>query len=251
MPVASTDLVLYAAANMPDDDVSTVGGAIDLLRFIDFTQIAANDTIEAVSDNAGDTQNLTIEGRNAAGQIVSETKQMTGVTPISFGTLGTVERVLKAELASNSVGIITVRRATGPVTIRTIPAVKRGFMALFRKTASSPGGSSDYYMKAFWKNEHGTLALTTAQVKQNADPDSRITHTLATNKDDSVSTANRITVPGAGDIEPDTFADIDVNVPSGDLDAGEAIGVWFELTLPMDDAPHNTTYTSELAGNSV
>jgi hypothetical protein len=92
MPIATTDLVQFASANMPDIDTGTSGGAIDTLRRSDFTQIAANDTIQALSSSAGDTMNLTVEGRNAAGQVVTETKALTGTTAITFSTLATVER---------------------------------------------------------------------------------------------------------------------------------------------------------------
>ena len=32
MAIAATDLKFYAAANMPEDDTGTVGGAVDALR---------------------------------------------------------------------------------------------------------------------------------------------------------------------------------------------------------------------------
>jgi hypothetical protein len=172
MSIVASELVAYASANMPDVDTGTNGGAIDTTRRIDFVQIAANDTIQAVSTSASDTQNLTITARNAAGAIVTETKAMTGTTAITFSTMGTVERVLQAELASAAIGTITVRRTTGPVTLRTIAVGERGFMALFRKTASDPSVQKDYYTKIFLKNTNATLSLLSALVKQSADPDS-------------------------------------------------------------------------------
>ena len=254
MPIVAADLNLYNAANMPDEDAGTNGGAIDLLRFMDFTQLAADDDVEAVSDNAADTMNLTIEGRTAAGSIVSETKALTGTTAIIFSTLGVVNRVIKAELASAAAGILTIRRSVGGATVRTLPAGKRGFVAMFRKTKSNAtgGGTANYYTKGFWRNDHATLALTTAKVKQNADPDARITHLLAAAVGDSATATNRITAPGAADTQdPDTFDDTDKSVPGTDLAAVTAIGVWFRLQLPEADAPHSTTYTSELSGETV
>lgn len=251
MPQAS-DLIGYASANMPDADSGTNGGAIDTLRRIDFTQIAANDDIEVVSNNAGDTQNCTIEGRNAAGQIVAETKALTGTTPAVFSTLGIVERVLKVELASAAVGTITVRRSPSGASLRDIPVGERGFMALFRKTASDPSATKNYYTKFFWRNAHGSQALTVAVVKQNADPDGRITHLLSNAKGDSATSTNRVTAPGAADTQdPDTFDDTDKSVPTGDLGASENIGVWARLQLPAADTAHRTTYTTELTGQSV
>ena len=53
--VVAADLVAYHAATQSSSDVGTVGGAIDTLRRPDFTQIAANDTIQALSSSAADT----------------------------------------------------------------------------------------------------------------------------------------------------------------------------------------------------
>jgi hypothetical protein len=244
MPQAS-DLVAYASANMPDSDSGTSGGAIDTKRRIDFTQMAANDTIEAVSTSASDTQNLTIEARKPDGTIVSETKALTGTTAISFSTLGTVERILKAELASDAVGTVTVRRTTGPTTIRQVPAGERGFLMAFRKCASS-GAQEDFYAKLFWKNAHGSQALLGALVKQSADPQGKVTHALATAADDSGSVTNRKTAPGGL-----TFDDSDKAVPGTNLEAGAAIGVWLRLRLAANDPAFRDSYTSEIAGTSV
>jgi hypothetical protein len=253
MPIASTDLIAYAAASMPDTDAGTNGGAIDALRRIAFTQIAANDTIQAVSSAAGDTtQTVTIEGRNAAGSVVTETKTLTGTTAITLSTMGTVERVLKAELSATCVGTITIRRTTGPVTLATIPIGERGFMALFRKAASDPSVQKDYYTKIFLKNAHATLSLLAATVKQSADPDARIMHLLATAVGDSATAADRLTVPATSATQdPDTFDDTDKAVPGTDLAAGAAIGVWLRLRLPAADAPHRSTYDISLSGQSV
>jgi hypothetical protein len=148
--VVAADLVAYHAATQSDVDGSTVGGAIDTLRRPDFTQIAANDTIQALSSAAGDTAiTVTMTGRSAAGSIVTETKTLTGTTAITFNTLGTVERVLQAELSAAAAGTITIQRTTGAVLIRTIPIGERGFSAIFRKGSSSTSGTVTYYAKFF------------------------------------------------------------------------------------------------------
>jgi len=235
---------------MPDTDVGTNGGAIDPLRRPDFTQLAANDDIEAVSSNAGDTMNLTIEGRDAAGNVVSETKALTGTTPIVFSTIGVIERVLKAELASAPAGNVTVRRNPSGASLRIIPAGERGFMMFFRKGSSDPVSQVDYYAKLFVKNTNGSLALQNSTFKQNADPDARITHLPANVVDDTATAADRLTAPSAGNtLDPDTFDDSDKLV--GSLAAGSAWGVWFRLRLPAADPPHKTTYTLEVTGQST
>ncbi len=244
MPVAA-DLVAYASLNMPDNDTATSGGGIDTKRRVDFTQMAANDTIEAVSTSASDTQNLTIEARKADGSVVSETKGLAGTTPVSFSNLGTVERILKADLASDAVGTVTVRRTTGPTTIRQVPPSERGFLMAFRKSASEASATTRYE-KLFWKNTHASQALTSAAVKQNADPQGKIAHALATAKDDTGSVANRKSAPAGL-----TFDDTDKGVPTGTLGAGEAIGVWLRLSLAANDVSFKDSYTTELAGTSV
>ncbi len=245
MSIVASDLVAYAAANMPNDDSSTSGGGIDTLRRIDFTQIAATDKIEVVSSASGDTtQTCTLTGRKADGSIVSETLSLNGTTAVA--TTNNYERLLKAELSATCTGTVTVRRQTGPSTLRLIPAGERGFMAIFRQLASDPSVQKDFYCKFFWKNTHGSLALTSAVVKQNADPSSVITHALAASLDDSGSVSNRVTSPGL------TFNDSDKNVPnSQNLSAGSAIGVWLNLTLAAGNAALRTTYTSELDGNTT
>lgn len=246
MSITASDLVAYASANMPTDSSSTCGGAIDPLRRIDFTQMAANDTLEAVSSSAGDTtQTLTVYARKADGTVVSETKTLNGTTPVSFSTIATVERVLKAELSATCTGIVTLRRTTGPTTVRTIPAAERGFTSIFQQLASDPSSPTDFYGKFFWLNNHGTLALLSAAVTESADPDARITHALDASVNASTSTANRTTSPGF------TFDGTSKAVPGTDLAAASKIGVWLHLSLTAADSAHKTTYTSQIAGQST
>lgn len=246
MSIVAADLVAYAAASMPEDDSSTSGGAIDALRRIDFTQLAANAALEALSSNAGDTtQTITVTGRNAAGSIVSETKTLTGTSVISLSTLGTIERVLKAELSATCVGIVTLRVASAGATVRAIPAGERGFMAIFRKTASDPSSGVDNYCKFFWLNNHGTLSLLAAAITESADPDARITHALDASVNAATSVANRISSPGF------TFDGASKAVPGTDLAAAAKIGVWLKLSLTAADTAHRATYTSQLAGQTT
>lgn len=252
MSIVAADLVAFASANVPDSDSGNAGGAIDTLRRLDFTQLAADDDIEVISTSASDTQNCTIEARKADGTIVSETVALTGTTAKIFSGNGVVERILKVELASAAIGTITVRRSVAGATVRAIPVGERGFLMVFRKAASDPSVQKDYFQKFYWKNLHGTLALTVATVKQNADPDARITHLLAASKGDTATSTNRITAPAVGDTQdPDTFDDADKSVPTGNLGAGETIGVWLRLRLPAGDPVHRTTYTSELTGQTT
>ena len=83
MVVLATELIAFGAQNHAEDDVSTQGGAIDLTRKISMTPMAANDDLEAVSDNAGDTtQTLTVTGRLVTGAITTEAFVLNGTTPV-------------------------------------------------------------------------------------------------------------------------------------------------------------------------
>lgn len=245
MSISASELVAFNAQSMPTSDSGTSGGAIDITRRPDFTQMSSSDKVQAISSSAGDTtQTITLIGRKTNGEVVSETLTLTGGTAVE--TTNTYERLLSAELSATCAGIITVRKKVGAVTIRTIPVGERGFAAIFQQCASDPSVQKDFYMKFFWKNTNGSLSLTSSVVKENADPDARITHALAAALDDSGSVANRTTSPGL------TFSGADKNVPnSQNLSPGSAIGTWLNLTLPAGDSAHRSTYTSELDGQTT
>lgn len=245
MSILSTDLVFYASANMPSDDVSTSGGAIDALRRLDFTQISSAEKIKFVSSSSGDTtQTLTLTGRDSTGALVTETLSVNGTTNVI--SANTYERLLRAELSATCAGTVTVSGNTSSTTFRTIPAGERGFMAIFRQLASNPSAAADFYCKGFWKNTNGSLTLTTASVVQNADPSSVITHALDASVGASTSVANRGTSPGF------TFDDTAKTVPGGgSIASGSAIGVWLDLHLAAGAAALKTSYTTELDGQTT
>lgn len=251
MPIVSTDLVAYAALNMPEDESSINGGGIDLTRRVVFTDLSSPDTIEAVSSNNADTMNLTLTGRNVGGGSLTVTLALTGTVAVPFTGLGTIERFQKAVLASAAAGTITVRRTTGPTTIGTISPGELSFIRIFNN-AFSDVSPKNYYEKFFWKNTHGSLSLLSALVQQSADPSAKITHCIANAVNDTATTSNRLTAPSGGNLlAPGTFDDTDKAVPGTDLAAGAAIGVWLKLTLGANDTPLKSTYTAEISGQSV
>ncbi|MEE8219045.1 MAG: hypothetical protein V3R43_00240, partial [bacterium] len=194
MAIAATDLKFYAAANMPEDDTGTVGGAIDALRQIIFTQLVANDDIEVVSDNAGDTtQEVEVFGRDAGGAYVSATATLNGTSAVILSPATTFERVLRIEMSATAVGTVTIERNTTPFAdVYVIPIGERGVFALFIKSASDPSATKTRYMKVFCKNTHASLTLTAAKIDLTADPDARIRFGLAGTKDDSTTATNRL-----------------------------------------------------------
>jgi len=249
MAIAATDLKFYAAANMPEDDSNTVGGAIDALRQIVFTQLVANDNIEVVSSSASDTtQVVTVDGRDAGGAFVTATATLNGTTPVVLSPATTFERVLTITMSATTVGTVTIRRSPAAGDIYTIPIGELGVLALFVKSASDPSVTKTRYMKVFCKNTHGSLTLTVAKIDLTADPDSRIRFGLAGTKDDSATATNRLTAPGGITFFDDNNAQ---DVPGTTLEAASGIGVWVEQALTAGDAPHRTTFTLKASGESV
>lgn len=246
MSIVASDLILYASADTPEDDAAQAGGAIDQLRRLDFTQIAADDDIEAISDNAGDTQSMELDARNLAGAIVTEVETMNGTTAVIFATLGVIERVLKFELASVAIGNVEIRRSVAGPTVRTVPVGERGFEIFFYDSASE-SGATIRYQKAFYLNDHATLTLNNAQIQLTADPEAIMDFALGTAKDDSETTADRTTAPSA----VSSFDDTQKSVPGTTLEAASRIALWIRMQLIADDTPKRSTFTSELTGTSV
>lgn len=247
MPIAASDLILYASADTPEDDAAQAGGAIDQLRRLDFTQIAANDDLEVLSSAAGDTtQNVTVDARSTAGAIVSESVLLTGTSAVIFATIGVIERVLKCEMDAVAVGIVTLQRSVAGAVVRAIPIGERGFEIFFYDSASE-SSSTIRYQKSFYLNNHGSLTLNNAQIQLTADPEAIMDFALGTAKDDSETTTNRKTAPAA----VSSFDDVQKSVPGTTLEAASAIALWIRMQLIADDTPKRNTFTSELAGTSV
>jgi len=245
MPIASSDLVLYNSASMPTDDTSTSGGAIDTLRRPVFTQMTANAQLALVSSGA-DTRQVTITGRKTDGTYTSETVTLNGTTEVL--TTNTYERLLRAEAsATHASNTITIKQGAGGSTLATIPPNERGVTAMFINSASE-STAVDRYEKVFFKNNHATLTLQSAQVTLTADPAAKIFIGLATAKNDSGSVANRKTAPAGITFVDDNVA---VNVPGNTLEAGSAIGVWVRQSLAANDAPVRSTFTLQISGTTV
>lgn len=240
MPVVASDLIMMASLNMPSGDAATLGGGIDVDNRVTFAQLAANDTIRAVSSSAGDTtQTLTVRGRDISGNAVQEAKVLTGTTPITFNTLGTVERLIFMQLNADAAGTITIS-TTGGFTIATIPVGERGIMAFLREAAAAAGSTKTYYSKVFIKN-NGASTLTGGSVSI-SDPTGKIAFGLAASLGDTATSANRLTAPGGISFSANASA-----LPAS-LTAGTAIGVWIRNTHPAGDSSFDTNLTMTISG---
>jgi hypothetical protein len=244
MPIVAADLQAFQSANMPEADSTTSGGAIATAGKIEITDIAATDNVEVLSDGA-DTRTINIYGRNAAGAIINEAIVLNGTTPVT--SANQYERILKVTITSDGTRTATVRRATGDTLICTLEPNITSQRRLFYDSTSE-SGITIRYEKAFYKNAHGTLTLTSATVKLTSDPAARYRIGGAPSVDDTATATNRKTAPASVTFVDDNVAQ---SVPTGQLTAGQAIGVWHEQNLPANDPAHKNSVTVELAGSTT
>lgn len=263
MSIVATDLVVYGAANQAEADGVTQGGAIQTnTRYVfgdaalvnDPTASGGNGTTKIVSSNAGDTtQTVTVTGRNAGGSIVSDVINLNGTNVIA-GVV-TFERILKVVVSGAHAGTVTLGDSTNGAGMgNTIVDIETGVLTVrvpfYNVAADASGGSSrDFYEKVFVKNNHGTLSLLTAMIKENADPTGNITFDLEDAVDDNNSIASRLNTPPTG--MQGTFTNADKTVPGTDLAAGSAIGVWLKLTLAAGAAAAKSTWTMRVEGQTT
>lgn len=246
MSIAASDLILYGPANTPEDDTSTEGGAIDATRRPEFTQFSGTAVLSVQSDGA-DTRNITVEGRLATGLYDTEVIALNGTTP-ALG-LKSFERILRVTIASTSgTRTVTLKQGSGGTTIGTIPVNEVEVYAMFINSASDPSVTKTRYEKVFWKNTHGSLTLTSATISLTADPASKITIGVSTTLNDTGTVTDRTTAPAGVSFVDDNISQ---NVVGGSLAAGDKQGVWIKQILAAGNAALKTTFTTQVAGNSI
>lgn len=248
--MTENDLVLYCAANMPDDDASTVGGAIDTAaRPLDAELASPPQDLEALSDGT-DSRTITVESREVSGVIQSSgAVALNDATPVSVET--GVERILAATLSTaDAARTVTLRIASGGTTQHTFNPDETDAYRAFRKSYSDPDSPLDWYEKSFWRNNHGSDALTNAEVTLTVDPSSVIMIALDAAKDGTTTATDRLTAPASG-VGAFVDDDVAVGVPSGSLGAGEGIGVWVEMALTTGHAALRSSFTLRIAGQTT
>lgn len=250
MSVTAAEIILYASANMPQDNVSTSGGAIDLTTRIVPTSAtlfnSLGDTLKYVSSNAGDTMNVTVTGRNAAGAIVTETIALNGTTVVNGAV--TFQSIEKVVIASAHAGTVTLTKTTGGATVTTIESGVLTIRRLFYAAAADPstGGTQLFYEKFFIKNTDGTNSYLGLSISETSDPSSVLDFAVALAVNDSVSVANRKTAPPTI-----VFASTPATIPGTDLAAGAAIGVWARLTLAAGQAAAEYAWGIQTSGQTT
>jgi hypothetical protein len=246
MSVTGSELIQYLATDHPEDDTSTLGGAINAAGRPFDADLASNSQLEVLSDGA-DTRTITVRYRDAAG-IVQTTGAVTlsGTTPVALGV--TAERLIEATMSTTDASrTVTLRIAGGGATQHTFNPNETKARRLFALAVSSSSGKV-YYEKTFWKNTDSVTALLGATMKLTADPSGKIKMGIAVAQGGTTSSTNRLTAPSGI-----TFVDdaVDQSVPGTNLAAASTIGVWWEMTLAADNAPIRSTFTSQLRGASA
>lgn len=251
MPITANDLVLYGSAQMPSNDSSACGGAIDLTTRVISSDVTIwnsfSGAVEILSSASGDTtQQVTITGRLSSGVQTTEVLNLDGTSVVTGAT--TFARLEKLRLSSSCVGTVTVRRSSDDALAATLEPglfeVRRPFLGVAAEPPS--GGPKLLYEKIFAKNNHGTLSLLSAEIEEVSDPENQLTFALATSVNDSVSVANRQTTPSGL-----TFNSSAKAIPGGNLASGAAIGIWLELSLPAGDPATLTSWTMRLSGETA
>ena len=114
MSILKQHIVFYGSASMPDDDTPTgIGGAIDVSVRVAFDDMASTGNVQVVSSAAGDTtQTVTTYGRDAAGNLISEVKTLTGVTAVPMTVATSWERLLKGVKSATTTGDVAIEAVT-------------------------------------------------------------------------------------------------------------------------------------------
>jgi hypothetical protein len=252
MAITAADLKAWGCVNEVTDDSSTAGGAIQDDNhasggiIIEFTDIAATDAVEILSDGA-DTRTATVYGRNAAGALINEAEVLAGATPQT--TTATFERINRVTLSAKDASrTVTFRRATDDATIFTLgPNVIEGWRAFY--DAASEAGAVTRYHLVYLQNDHATLTLNSALASLSADPQANLEFAVATAKGDVGTITNRKTLPtgiGSWTEDPNTVA-----VPTNTLAAGERIAIWIRQVLSGGASAFKNTFTLKLEGTTA
>ena len=103
MTVSQNELYFYGSANMPEDEASTVGGAVDTTKLVFFSDISPNGLMDYVSSSASDTAAvITVTGLDATGVSQAEAKTLNGTTLVNGSQ--TFERLMKG-IASGTTAV--------------------------------------------------------------------------------------------------------------------------------------------------
>ena len=247
MSVVNTDLVIYTASGMPENNTSIAGGDINSGIRASFDDPSSPNQIIIYSSSASDTsQNLTLFGRTEAGIDINESLSLNGTTLVT--STYTYGRILKTNLSAVSVGVITVS-GSSVNKITDIPIGESGFRRPFYDATASADVAKTYYEKIFVKNNNALSALTEAKVKEiNLGLASKIEFALEDTKKDDQTITNRESVPTG---ITGGFGDGPSGIVNEQLLAGDYQGIWCKLSLEAGEPAINSFYEVQISGTTV
>ena len=247
MSIGSHELVIYTAANMPENNINIVGSGINSGVRASFDDLSSQAPVVVYSSSSSDTsQSLILTGRSAAGIIISDTIPLSGSTHVTSPKI--YERVLKAHLSEDCAGIVTVS-GNEINKIANIPIGERGFHRPFYDVVAKASTNQTFYEKLFVQNINPTLTLEEAKIVEvNDGLYSKIDFAIEDSKKSEQFIVNRAAIPtgvsgGFG------------NGPSGiignQLTAGDYQGIWLKLSLSAGEASINSFYEVQISGTTV
>jgi len=115
------------------------------------------------------------------------------------------------------------------------------------------GGDRIVYRKVFFKNTNGATTLEDVKIWMSADEHDYITLDLESAINGTDTSTNRITAPAGYTFAEHASEGAAHALPGdGNLDAGEAIGVWLKKTIPENQAPDaSITATLKVKGKTT
>ena len=250
MAVVASNLVMYSAANMPQDDSTTSGGAIDSGVRVTFTDPSSAAQLIIFSSSASDTsQTLALTGSNAAGSVISESMSLNGTSNVtSSNTFG---RVLTAYLSATGVGDVTVS-GNGINKVAEIPIGETGFLRPFYDATASLSTTKTLYEKIFVKNNNTSSTLNSATLIPVAATGlaSNITYGIENGKASPQSVTDRTTVPTGVDSFGSGSSGVYPN-GTGELTPHDYQGVWLKLSLAASESSANSFYEIQVSGTTT
>lgn len=119
MSVLPSDIVFYGCANMTESDGATVGGAIDMHKGVDLTDLSVNDTLDVVSSSASDTAtSISYVIVDQYGVMQTVTEVLTGTTPVAGAQLASsLDAAAISGGAIGSIATVSGSAAVGDVAL--------------------------------------------------------------------------------------------------------------------------------------
>jgi len=252
MPVVANDIRIYAAVNMPEDNSSTVGGAVNTGIRVVFEDVHVTGPIKCSGSDTAGSGELLVRGRNAAGSIISETVTINGTG--FTNTSNSYERLLDIRLNHSMSGsvVTTYSNITGAL-IATLQEGVSGVRRPFYDAAADSAGGAEriFYEKVFVTNQNDVNALLSAQITEVASGlNAEINFGIESGTEGAQTVARR-TGTDAVPTGVTTFGAGPVSFPGTDLGTNENRGLWLQMTLAAGASATNSFYQFSVTGNTT